>query len=136
MHPASMAQTIKCGACLTSALRCAVPRMNAGTLQRARKTPHTMIRETVIGEISGLTSLIGASAPPSQAPAANPQNIPKACRLRRRAAYSGAFTAVDCALEGEFNEAYPGGKLLPRERKEESRNECRLQSRGRCCAGD
>ena len=30
------------------------------------------------GEISGLTSLIGASAPPSQAPAAKPQNMPSA----------------------------------------------------------
>src|SRR5262245_56231474 len=114
---------------------CDVPRMSAGTLQRARNTPQTITRETVIGEISGFTSLIGASAPPSQAPAANPQNIPRACRLRRRAVYSGVLTAAGCVLEDEFNEAYPGGKLRLRERRGESRNECRWQSRGRCCAG-
>ncbi len=39
-----------------------------------------------MGEMSGLTSLMGASAPPSHAPAANPQKMPKACRLRRRVA--------------------------------------------------
>jgi hypothetical protein len=47
-----------------------------------------MISEIVIGEMSGLTSLMGASAPPSQAPAANPQKMPSACRLRRRVAAS------------------------------------------------
>src|SRR5260370_14050391 len=67
--------------------------MNAGTLQRARKTPSTMMKETVIGEMSGLTSLMGASAPPSQAPAANPQKMPRACRLRRRVACIGLATA-------------------------------------------
>src|ERR1017187_3079730 len=90
MHPASTAQTTKCGACRTSLRTCEVPRMNAGTLQRARKTPNTMMRETVMGEISGLTSLMGASAPPSQAPAAKPQKMPSACRLRRRVACMGA----------------------------------------------
>src|SRR5450631_1275504 len=90
MHPASTAHTTKCGACRTSLRTCEVPRMNAGTLQRARKTPNTMMRETVMGEISGLTSLMGASAPPSQAPAAKPQKMPKACRLRRRVACMGA----------------------------------------------
>src|SRR5450631_292362 len=90
MHPASTAQTTKCGACRTSLRTCEVPRMKAGTLQRARKTPMTMMREIVMGEMSGLTSLMGASAPPSQAPAAKPQKMPKACRLRRRVACIGA----------------------------------------------
>src|SRR5215471_2371469 len=112
---------------------CDVPRTRAGTLQRARKTPQTITSETVMGEISGLTSLMGAPAPPSQAPAANPQNIPRAWRLRRRAVYSGALTAAGCVLEDAFNEAYPGGKLHLRERREESRNGCRLQWHGRCC---
>ena len=77
--------------------------MNAGTLQRARKTPHTMISETVIGEMSGLTSLMGASAPPSQAPAANPQKMPSACRLRRRLrrlAFAPPITLETAAFPG------------------------------------
>src|SRR5579864_117506 len=86
MHPASTAHTIRCGAWRTSLRTCEVPRMKAGTLQRARKTPNTMMRETVMGEMSGLTNFIGASAPPSQAPAAKPQKMPRACRLRRRVA--------------------------------------------------
>jgi hypothetical protein len=89
MHPASTAQTTRCGAWRTSLLTCDVPRIKAGTLQRARNTPHTMISEIVIGEMFGLTSLMGASAPPSHAPAANPQKIPSACRLRRRVAGIG-----------------------------------------------
>src|ERR1035438_1553732 len=93
MHPASTAQTMRCGAWRTSLRTPEVPRMNAGTLQRARKTPNTMMREMVIGEISGLTSLMGASAPPSHAPAANPQKMPRACRERSRVACIGSGTA-------------------------------------------
>src|SRR5580698_4135843 len=112
MHPASTAQRTRCGAWRRSAPTCEVPRMKAGTLQRARKTPHTMIRETVIGEMSGLTSLMGASAPPSQAPAANPQKIPSACRLRSRVACSDGGADSGRVVEVEFNEACPGGKDL------------------------
>src|SRR5579863_6614444 len=64
-------------------------------LQRARKTPATMMSETVIGEIPALTILIGASAPPSHAPAANPQNTPSACKVRRRPACIGVCTTVE-----------------------------------------
>jgi len=38
------------------------PRMRAGRLQRARKTPTTMTREMTIGERPRVTSLVGASA--------------------------------------------------------------------------
>src|SRR5579864_1651853 len=110
---------------------CDVPRTRAGTLQRARNTPQTITSETVMGEISGLTSLIGASAPPSQAPAAKPQNIPSAWRLRRRAMFRGA---VVCKLAWtEFNAAYPEGRLRRGARRRESRNECRLRSHGTDC---
>src|ERR1700730_16754438 len=132
MHPASTAHTTRCGAWRTSLRTCDVPRTNAGTLQRARKTPNTMISETVMGEISGLMSLMGASAPPSQAPAAKPQKIPSACRERRRDVCTGAVAPVAavCKLAGEeFNGAYPGGRDHPRGRSAESRNGCRWRSR-------
>src|SRR5208337_2157677 len=117
MHPARTAQTTRCGAWRTSLRTCAVPRTNAGTLQRARKTPQTMMSETVIGEMSGLTSLMGASAPPSQAPAAKPQKMPSACRLRRRVACMVLGAAVACPLAGEeFNGADPGAEARPGER--------------------
>src|ERR1700676_3221714 len=113
MHPASAAQTTRCGAWRTSLRTCDVPRINAGTLQRARKTPHTMMSETVMGEMSGLTSLMGASAPPSHARAANPQKIPIACSERKRVACMGLGTmgATVCTLAGEeFNGAGPGAR--------------------------
>ncbi len=50
--------------------------MRAGRLQRARKTPMTMIREMTIGEMPMETSFVGASAAPSQAPAAKPERMP------------------------------------------------------------
>src|ERR1035438_6629097 len=131
MHPASTAQTIRCGAWRTSLLTCAVPRMNAGTLQRARKTPSTMMKETVIGEMSGLTSLMGASAPPSQAPAAKPQKMPRACRLRR-GAWAGVFAGATAwaVPEGEFNGACPEGKGRREEPSAESRSGDRSELRG------
>src|ERR1700757_2392983 len=118
IHPARMAQMTRCGAWPISARTCAVPRMNAGTLQGARKTPSTMMRETVIGEIFGLTSLMGASAPPSQAPAANPQKMPRACRLRRGVASTPlSATIFDLKLvEDAFNGAYPKGRVRQQER--------------------
>src|SRR5579862_565860 len=125
MHPASTAHTTRWGAWWTSARTCDVPRMNAGTLQRARKTPRTMTNETVIGEMLGFTSLMGASAPPSQAPAAKPQKIPRACKLRRRVAGTrlGTADAAVCTFEeGEFNGACPRAGVRRQERKAESRN--------------
>src|SRR5215469_6388952 len=123
MHPARMAQTTRWGAWPTSVRMWAVPRTSAGTLQRARKTPQTITSETVIGEISGLTSLIGASAPPSQAPAAKPQNMPRACRLRRRVVETASGVAGVCTMvRDEFNGAYRGGRLPQAARLEGSRN--------------
>src|SRR5215469_12682778 len=99
--------------------------MNAGTLQRARKTPQTMMRETVIGEISGFTSLMGVSAPPSHAPAANPQKIPRPCKLRRRVVGIALCEAVIARAEDEFNEVCPGGRGQRPTQRPESRNGCR-----------
>src|SRR5579864_4961675 len=113
MHPASTAHTIRCGAWRTSLRTCEVPRTKAGTLQRARKTPNTMMRETVMGEMSGLTSLMGASAPPSHAPAAKPQKMPRACSDRKRVTCIGDGTvdAAFCMLaEDVFNGVCPGAR--------------------------
>src|SRR6516164_9523315 len=133
MHPARMAQTTRCGAWPRSERMCEVPRTRAGTLQRARKTPQTMTSETVIGEISRLTSLMGASAPPSHAPAAKPQNIPRACRLRRRTGSTAIPGWTGCSVIEEFNGAYPEGRLRPTARSRESRNEYRLRSQDTDC---
>ena len=59
--------------------------MSAGTLQRARKTPATMSNEMTTGEMPTVTSLVGASAAPSQAPAPKPQSMPSDCSVRKRA---------------------------------------------------
>src|SRR5215470_5945693 len=134
MHPARMAQTTRCGAWATSVRICAVPRTRAGTLHRARKTPQTITRETAIGEISGLTSLMGASAPPSHAPAAKPQNMPKACRLRSRVRLElDSETAAGGLGSRELTGVYPAGILRQGARKRESRSEYRLRWLGTCC---
>src|SRR5579885_2570086 len=107
--------------------------MKAGTLQRARKTPQTITSETVMGEICGLTSLIGASAPPSQAPAANPQKMPRACSERRRPAGTVEIVGdLACTLAGRrFNGVYPEAEIHRGELPVGSRNEGRWRSRGR-----
>src|SRR4029077_12818840 len=66
----------RCGARRTSARTDEVPRVRAGRLQRASKTPMTMMREMTIGEMPMETSFVGASAAPSQAPAAKPERMP------------------------------------------------------------
>src|ERR1700726_2538895 len=132
MHPASTAHTTRCGAWRTSLRTCDVPRTKAGTLQRARKTPNTMMSETVMGEMSGLMSLMGASAPPSRARPAKPQKIRIACRERRRdvGTGTGALGATVCMLAGEeFNGACPGARDRQRGRLAESRNGCQWRSR-------
>ncbi len=78
-HPASNAQRIRCGARPTSARIEDVPRIRAGRLHRARKTPTTMINEITTGGTPMVTSFVGTSAAPSQAPAANPDRIPSSC---------------------------------------------------------
>src|ERR1700730_9675637 len=89
-HPAKTAQIRRCGARRMSAWIDDVPRINAGTLQRARKTPITMISEMTMGEIPTETSLVGASAAPSHAPAAKPESMPNVCNLRAREAASAS----------------------------------------------
>src|ERR1700716_1041085 len=51
IQPASTAQIIKCGARRTSAPIDEVPKIKAGTLHRAKKTPITIINEITTGEI-------------------------------------------------------------------------------------
>ena len=93
-HPASTPQTTRCGACRRSHPICPVPRTNAGKLQRARNTPATISSEITTGDIPTLTSLVGASAAPSQAPAPNPQRIPMDCKRRSRSAGIGGRAAL------------------------------------------
>src|ERR1700730_2789814 len=83
-HPASTAQMIRWGARRTSTRTEDVPKINAGKLQRARKTPTTMTSEMTKGETPTETSFVGASAAPSQPPAVKPQRIPNACNFRER----------------------------------------------------
>src|SRR5229473_2372535 len=87
-HPARIAQTTRWGAWRTSAPIADVPRSRAGRLQRARNAPTTIAREITTGERPRATILVGASAAPSQAPAAKPLTTPASCRRRRRAASS------------------------------------------------
>src|SRR6202451_4367676 len=86
MHPAKIAQINKCGVRLTSARIDDVPKISAGTLHRARKTPITIISEITTGEIPTDTNFVGASAAPSQAPAVKPESTPTTCNLRAREA--------------------------------------------------
>ena len=97
-HPASTPQTTRWGAFLTSVRICCVPRSNAGTLQRARNTPITINNETITGEIPIFTSLVGASAAPSHAPALKPERIPISCSARNREAWAAGSTPT-CLLE-------------------------------------
>src|ERR1039457_1433690 len=53
-----------------------------GTVQRATNTPATMPTEMMKGENPAVTSLVGASAAPSQAPAPKPQETPSQCSVR------------------------------------------------------
>src|SRR5260370_36181123 len=85
-HPARSAQMTRWGVRRTSARTDEVPRIRAGRLQRARKTPMTMISEMTIGEMPMETSLVGASAAPSQAPAAKPERMPSSCSFFEREA--------------------------------------------------
>jgi hypothetical protein len=94
IHPASTAQTIKCGARSTSARIDEVPKIKAGTLHRARKTPITIINEITTGEIPTETNFVGASAAPNQAPAVNPDRIPTTCSFRAREATAASVTRV------------------------------------------
>src|ERR1043165_3848291 len=50
-----------------------------GTVQRATKTPATMPSEMINGEKPTVTSLVGASAAPSHAPAPSPHATPRRC---------------------------------------------------------
>src|SRR5215475_9422534 len=84
MHPASSAQINRCGVRFTSARIDDVPKISAGTLHRARKTPITMISEITTGEIPTVTSFVGASAAPNHAPAVNPDTNPTTCNFFAR----------------------------------------------------
>src|SRR5579859_5026704 len=77
--PASSAQTIRCGLAATSAKTKPVPFIRVGKVQRAVKTPATMQSEMAKGEKPASTSLVGASAAPSQTPAARPHSTPRPC---------------------------------------------------------
>src|SRR3989442_5199231 len=116
-QPARAAQTMRWGACRTSSRTAAVPRTRAGRLQRARNTPSTIMKEITTGGMPSVTSLVGASAAPSHAYAANPERVPTRCSRRSRAGSSSVrrFTA---ARAGPRGAPRPG-----------SRNGCRRAAR-------
>ena len=75
--PATSAQTIRCFFSIRSETTERVPLIRVGKVHRAVKTPATMHREMAKGERPELTSLVGASAAPSQTPAPSPQITPR-----------------------------------------------------------
>ncbi len=91
--PASSAQTMRCGLSRRSAKIKPVPLSSVGTVQRATKAPITMPMEMRKGENPALTSLVGASAVPSQTAAVSPQKTPSLCRERvERPREAGRFS--------------------------------------------
>ncbi len=74
--PARIAQTIRWAFSRRSAQIYPVPLRTVGTVQRATNTPATIPSEMMNGEKPTVTSLVGASAAPSQAPAPSPQVTP------------------------------------------------------------
>src|ERR1017187_6266037 len=80
--PAITAHTIRCGLSRRSSNRNPVPFSSVGTVQRATNAPMTIPMEMMKGENPAFTSLVGASALPSQTAAASPQNTPSLCRER------------------------------------------------------
>src|ERR1019366_2022456 len=91
--PARMAHTKRCFFSLRSSQIYPVPFNSMGTVQRATNTPATMPNEMIKGGNPAVTSLVGGSAAPSQAPAPKPQETPSECSERAESCVveSGAF---------------------------------------------
>jgi len=111
IHPASTAQIIKCGARRTSARIDEVPKIKAGTLHRARKTPITIISEITTGEIPTDTNFVGASAAPSQAPAVNPDKIPTTRSFRAREATASKADIDELKTVSIFSAKFPSDPI-------------------------
>ena len=79
-HSGQQRPHIRCGLSRRSLNRKPVPLSSVGTVQRATNAPITMPIEMMKGENPAVTSLVGASALPSQTAAASPQNTPSLCR--------------------------------------------------------
>src|ERR1035438_1979655 len=77
--PARIATGMRCLCSERSANTCRVPFSSVGTVHRAVNTPATMQSEMAYGDSPVLTSFVGASAAPSQAPAPSPQSTPIPC---------------------------------------------------------
>src|ERR1043166_2544087 len=108
-QPASTAQTMRWGAWRRSSRTKAVPWIRAGRLQRARKTPRTIASDTTTGETPMVTSLVGASAAPSQAPAVRPHSMPRPWRVRmRRAAINESIAGRAVRRSGPGPESRTG----------------------------
>ena len=71
-----MATGMRCLLRARSANTDRVPFSSVGIDQRAVNTPATMHSEIAKGESPELTSFVGASAAPSQTPAASPHSTP------------------------------------------------------------
>src|SRR3954451_6085312 len=85
--------------------------MRVGIVQRARNTPTTIASETTMGETPIVTSLVGASAAPSQAPAVKPHSTPSPCGVRS-GAVEGTLTAA--VLKGDSNGRRAKAGRVPR----------------------
>jgi hypothetical protein len=86
--------------------------------------------EMTIGEMPMVTSLVGASAAPSHAPAANPERMPRNCncfeRERSRAAVEISGGAADgILLRSEISESIAEAAVRKTKRQQAPKNECR-----------
>src|ERR1700761_4576319 len=91
--PARRAQMMRCFLSARSAKTYAVPFSKVGNVQRDRNTPHTIADDRANGEKPAVTSLVGASAAPSQTAAVKPQMTPRPCRESRRFVCLSAMVA-------------------------------------------
>ena len=103
--PARMAQTMRWGFSLRSMRTKPVPLRATGTVQRATKTPATMPSEMMKGEKPIVTSLVGASAAPSHAPAASPHITPSWCRERGEWAWAGVLVFMGSGEDQQQSES-------------------------------
>src|SRR3954464_7799788 len=98
-----------------------VPWMSAGKVHLARNTPITMLSEITTGERPSVTSLVGASAAPSHAPAVRPQNIPTFCSVRSRDASIRTGAGVAGRTGSAVTRSSAVRRVQPRARQPEPR---------------
>jgi hypothetical protein len=104
-----------------------VPFIRVGKVQRAVKTPATMHSEMAKGEKPATTSLVGASAAPSHAPAARPHRTPSMCwgLADAMAAFLGDAMMAVLSVRGFVRVARKGVSVDRRDKKDAAgQNQC------------